>query len=85
MIGLLAAAIGTAYLVKLNYPPASGGLLVAVFIASGFLFAFIFHETVIAPCRATTKLHTVTNNLGNFYQTEYKDSGEWCLWIRSEF
>jgi len=37
------------------------------------------------PCRATSNWHTVTTNLGEFYRTSYKDSGEWCLWVRDNW
>jgi hypothetical protein len=84
-IAIVALAIGATYMVVLIYPAAQGGFLVAVFIASGLLLALIFNTAVVAPCRATTTLHTVTDNLGRPYQTEYKDSGEWCLWIRGNF
>jgi len=47
--------------------------------------SWAFHQLTVAPCHATTSLHTVTDNLGHFYQTEYKDSGEWCLWVRGTF
>jgi hypothetical protein len=62
-----------------------GGVMVAMLIASMFLSAFTAHELVITPCRATTNLHTVTTNLGDFYETTYKDSGEWCLWVRGNW
>jgi hypothetical protein len=85
MVASVAIPIGVVYIVTLIYPAVRPGFLVALFIASGLLFAFIFHQVVVAPCRATTKLHTVTDNMGRFYQTEYKDSGEWCLWVRGTF
>ena len=62
-----------------------GGVMVAVLIASMFMSVFTAHELIITPCRATTKLHTVTTNLGDFYETAYKDSGEWCLWVRGNW
>src|SRR3974390_2004592 len=43
-----------------------GGVMVAVLIASMFVSVFTAHELIITPCRATTKLHTVTDNLGDF-------------------
>jgi len=81
------------YIIALLYPPAASamgkypGIAVAVIIVGAFLVAMAFHDVVIAPCRATTSPHTVTNNLNpdNRYTTEYKDSGEWCLWVRGTF
>jgi hypothetical protein len=45
------------------------------------LIAVILHNVIVAPCRATTHWHTVTNHLGT-YKTTYKDNGRWCLWVR---
>jgi hypothetical protein len=61
------------------------GLLLAVIIFGLLAAALIFHNIIVAPCRATTTWHTVTDNLGRPYQTGYKDSGEWCLWVRRTF
>jgi hypothetical protein len=61
------------------------GLVLTVCIVGAIILAWVFHEAVVAPCRATTVPHTVTDNLGRFYSTEYKDSGDWCLWIRGTF
>jgi len=49
------------------------------------LLAIAFHKAVVSPCRATTNWHIVTDNLGDPYETAYKDSGEWCLWVRRTF
>jgi hypothetical protein len=59
--------------------------MVGVLIASMFLSGITFHNIIISPCRATTNWHTVTDNLGSFYKTAYKDSGEWCLWVRDRW
>lgn len=61
------------------------GIVIAVAIVSASILSWAFHEVVVVPCHAKTKLHTVTDNLGNFYSTEYEDSGDWCLWVRGEF
>jgi len=61
------------------------GFVLAVAIFGLLAAALAFHNVVVAPCRATTTLHTVTDNLGRPYQTEYKDSGEWCQWVRGTF
>jgi glucan phosphoethanolaminetransferase (alkaline phosphatase superfamily) len=81
------------YLIALLHPPAASamgkhpGIVIAVIIVGTLLVAMAFHDVVIAPCRATTSPHTVTTNLnlGNPYTTEYKDSGEWCIWVRGTF
>lgn len=91
VLGVLGITPLALYLIAKLHPPAAElmqkypGIVVAAFIVGGFVLSFAFHEIVVAPCRATTKSHTVTDNLGRFYTTEYKDSGEWCLWVRSEF
>jgi hypothetical protein len=61
------------------------GIVLAAMITGTALLFFAFHVVVVDPCRATTNLHTVTTNLGNPYETYYKDSGEWCLWVRGTF
>ena len=61
------------------------GIVLAVSILGAIVLNVAFTLLVIEPCRATTRPHTVTDNLGNFYTTEYKDSGEWCLWVRGTF
>ena len=79
------------YIIALLYPPAASsmwkhpGIVIAVIIVGTLLVAMAFHDVVIAPCRAMTSPHTVTNNLGYPYTTEYKDSGEWCIWVRGTF
>jgi glucan phosphoethanolaminetransferase (alkaline phosphatase superfamily) len=79
------------YIIALLHPPAASamgkhpGIVVAVIIVGAFLVAMAFHDAVIAPCRAMTSPHAVTNNLGYPYTTEYKDSGEWCIWVRGTF
>lgn len=92
---VLIAVIGTIpfclYVLTLLYPAAAPAMskhpsiLLTAIIAGAFILSFAFHEIVVAPCRATTGLHTVTDNLGRFYQTEYRDSGDWCLWVRQTF
>ncbi len=70
------------------YPPAGRllskypGIYMAAVIASAFALVFALRAAVIDPCMETTKWHTVTDHLGRFYQTAYKDSGEWCLWVK---
>jgi hypothetical protein len=79
------------YIIALLHPPAASAMgkhpaiVIAVIIVGAFLVAMAFHDVVIAPCRATTNPHRVTDNLGNPYITEYKDSGEWCIWVRGAF
>jgi hypothetical protein len=60
-------------------------IAVWVMIGAVFLLTLAGSILVIDPCRATTRAHTVTDNLGRFYSTENKDSGEWCLWVRGNF
>ena len=62
-----------------------GGIVLTVIIVGAFILVFEFHDVVVAPCHATTGPHIVTDNLGNFYTTEYKHSGEWCQWVRGTF
>ena len=81
-LGLLCAV---AMCFRPSWARTHGGVMVAVLIASMFMSVFTAHELIITPCRATTKLHTVTTNLGDFYETAYKDSGEWCLWVRGNW
>jgi glucan phosphoethanolaminetransferase (alkaline phosphatase superfamily) len=79
------------YIIALLHPPAASamgkhpGIVIAVIIVGTLLVAMAFHDVVIAPCRAMTSPHIVTNNLGYPYTTEYKDSGEWCIWVRGTF
>jgi glucan phosphoethanolaminetransferase (alkaline phosphatase superfamily) len=79
------------YIIALLHPPAASamgkhpGIVIAVIIVGTLLVAMAFHDVVIARCRAMTSPHTVTNNLGYPYTTEYKDSGEWCIWVRGTF
>ena len=54
-------------------------------LGAAFFLLFLIRLVVVVPCLETTRPHTVTDNLGGFYTTEYKDSGEWCLWIRGNF
>ena len=79
------------YVIALLHPPAASamgkhtGIVLTVIIVGAIVLNFAFIFLVVEPCRATTRPHTVTDNLGNFYTTEYKDSGEWCLWVRGTF
>lgn len=70
------------------HPPGNGFIAFVIFIALCAL-AVVFHNVVVAPCRATTDWHTVTTsgagvwNGQRTYATRYKDNSEWCLWVRS--
>lgn len=61
------------------------GIFILVAIVGVILMISLFRFAVIDPCLATTRPHTVTDNLGRAYTTEYKDSGEWCLWVRGNW
>jgi hypothetical protein len=79
------------YVVTLLYPAAKPamakhpGIILTVCIAGAFFMIFAFRWTVVDPCYATTNMHTVTDHLGGFYTTAYKDSGEWCIWMRHHY
>jgi hypothetical protein len=85
---VLALAFGSFYLLARN--PATTPVLVKkyptitlfVILGAALLLIFVLRLVIVVPCLATTRSHTVTDNLGRFYSTEYKDSGEWCLWVR---
>jgi hypothetical protein len=61
------------------------GIGLLVYFGAVFLLVLAFRGAVVLPCLATTRSHNVTDNLGRFYSTEYKDSGEWCIWVRGSF
>ena len=79
------------YVIALLHPPAASamakhtGIVLTVGIVGAIVLNVAFISLVIDPCRATTDAHIVTDNLGNFYTTEYKHSGEWCQWVRGTF
>jgi hypothetical protein len=88
---VLALAFGSFYLLAMN--PATAPVVVKkyptitlfVILGAALLLMFVLHLAIVAPCLAMTPSHTVTDNLGRFYSTEYKDSGEWCRWVRGSF
>ena len=45
------------------------GIVLAVVIVGLLGLAMAIHDVVVAPCRATTSSHTVTNSVGT-YRTE---------------
>jgi len=79
------------YLIALLHPPTASamrkhtGIVLAVSIVGAIVLNVAFTLLAIDRCRATTGPHIVTDNLGNFYTTEYKHSGEWCQWVRGTF
>ena len=79
------------YVITLLHPSSASAMgehpkfVLTLIIVGTVLLNLAFGILVTEPCRATTSPHTVTDNLANFYTTEYNDSGEWCLWVRRTF
>jgi hypothetical protein len=90
VIIILALVLGSFFLLAKNptiEPTMRKHPMIAVWVMLGatFFITFVLRLVIIEPCFATTRTHTVTDNLGRFYTTDYKDSGEWCLWVRAQF
>ena len=79
------------YVITLLHPASASAMgehpkfVLTLIIVGTVLLNLAFGIFVTEPCRATISPHPVTDNLGNFYTTEYKDGGEWCRWVRGTF